>query len=69
MFLREDGVEHFRGRRCYVEKLWGYLKSYDSGRQDLHEGECISRDEEVEVIMLAGLAMVVGSKCRRSRFK
>jgi hypothetical protein len=31
--------------------------------------ECISMDEEVDVIMLAGLAMVVGSKCRRSRFK
>jgi hypothetical protein len=30
--------------------------------------EAISRDEEVEV-MLAGLAMVVGSKWMRSRFK
>ncbi|WJX86714.1 hypothetical protein P8452_68990 [Trifolium repens] len=63
-FLREYGTEHSGGRRGSGESCGCYLKSYGSGMQDLHEG-----GRHSEVVILVVLAMVVGSKWKRSRFK
>ena len=44
--LREYGTEHSGGRRRCGKSCGCYLKSYGSGRQDLHESGRHSEDEE-----------------------